>query len=79
MSWDEFTDLLSGLDSDTPLGRMVGIRTESDENVLKHYTPEMRAIRSEWQKKLAAERSEQNVDAFLASMQEIFEKMAGEE
>lgn len=79
MSWDEFTDLLSGLDSDTPLGRMVGIRTESDENVLKHYTPEMRAIRSEWQKKIAAERSEQNVDAFLASMQEIFEKMAGEE
>lgn len=79
MPWDEFKDLLAGLDPETPLGRMIRIRTENDENVLEHYTPEMRAIRNEWQKKIASERSEQEIDDFLASMQEMFKRMAGEE
>ena len=79
MSWDEFCDLLAGLDPETPLGRMIRIRTENDEGVLEHFTPEMRSIRNEWQKKIASERSEQEMKEFLSSMNEIFKRMAGEE
>ena len=78
MTWDEFTDLLAGLDPETPLGRMVRIRTEDDEKVLEHYTPEMRKIRSDWQRKIAAERSEVEMNNFLSSMQEMLKRMAGE-
>ena len=33
---------------DTPLGRVVGIRSEKDKDIIKNFTPEQRRIRSEW-------------------------------
>ena len=35
MPWDEFVDLAAGLRPDTALGRIVQIRTETDEEMLK--------------------------------------------
>lgn len=52
---DEFFYLLSGLDSETPLGRIVQIRTETDKDRLKYFTPEMKRIRQEWIEKCKAE------------------------
>lgn len=40
MPWDEFSDLLSGIGPDTALGRIVAIRAEEDEEILKHFTPD---------------------------------------
>ena len=77
MPWDEFCDLMNGLSPDTPLGRMVQIRTEADKEVLKEYTPQMRKIRNDWLKKTASKKSEDDVKSFLASMQEAFKNMAG--
>lgn len=77
MPWDEFCDLVSGLDPDTPLGRMVQIRTESDKDTLKNFTPEMRKIRNEWQSRNAQKKTQKEVDNFLTSMQEVFKSMAG--
>lgn len=77
MSWDEFCDLMSGLDPDTPLGRMVQIRTETDKDILKEYTPGMKKIRNDWLKKSASKKSEDDVNQFLKSMQEVFKSMAG--
>lgn len=77
MSWDEFCDLASGLDPDTPLGRIARIRAENDKDVLEQFTPEQRKIRNDWMKKSAGKRSEDDVNNFLASMQEIFKNMAG--
>ena len=77
MPWDEFCDLAAGLGPDTPLGRIVQIRTETDKDALEQYTPEMREIRNKWQKRIAGERSEQDVKNFLTSMQEAFKSMAG--
>lgn len=51
MSWDEFTTLLSGLNGDTPLGHIVSIRAENDNERLKKFTAEERRIRSEWRNK----------------------------
>lgn len=77
MPWDEFVDLAAGLRPDTPLGRIVQIRTETDEEMLKHYTPEMKKIRREWQRKVARGKTEKETKDFISSMQEIFKRMAG--
>lgn len=77
MSWDEFTDLLSGISPDTALGRIVAIRAEEDEDILKHFTPEQRRIRNEWRTRQALKISEEERDKFLESMKQAFIGMAG--
>ena len=62
MPWDEFVDLAAGLRPDTALGRIVQIRAETDEEMLKHYTPEMRKIRSDWQRKAAKGKTEKETE-----------------
>lgn len=51
MSWDEFCTLLSGLGPKTPLGEIVQIRSEKDKEILKHFTPQQKKIRSDWQRR----------------------------
>ena len=77
MSWDEFTDLLSGISPDTALGRIVAIRAEEDKDILKHFTPEQRRIRNEWRTRQAMKISEEERDKFLESMKQAFIDMAG--
>lgn len=48
MSWDEFCSLLTGIMYDTPLGRVVEIRSEKDPKVIKEFTKEEKRIRNEW-------------------------------
>ncbi|MGN1156456.1 MAG: Gp15 family bacteriophage protein, partial [Agathobacter sp.] len=72
MPWDEFKDLLAGLNPDTPLGRIVQIRLEDDEDTLKHFSPEQHKIRNEWRNRTAKQRTEDEMNNFLASMQEVF-------
>ena len=51
LEWDEFLNLLSGLLPETPLGKVVAIRTEKNPEILKNYTPEQKKIRNEWLRK----------------------------
>lgn len=46
--WREFCDLLAGLTEKTPLGRMVMIRSEDDEEILKTFSPDMLDERARW-------------------------------
>ena len=48
MKYSDWAKLVSGLMDDTPLGRIVQIRSEKDKEILKNYTPEQRRIRAEW-------------------------------
>lgn len=48
VSWDEFRSLLAGISPDTPLGRIVAIRSETDKDVIKHFTREQKRIYDEW-------------------------------
>lgn len=48
MTYAEFIRLLKGLLPDTPLGKVVTIRAETDRNVLENFTKEQLKIRSEW-------------------------------
>ena len=72
MPWDEFADLLAGLNEDTPLVKVARIRTESDPERIRAMTPEQRRMRSEWQRGRAKRRSRQETLAFVAMMQAAF-------
>ena len=54
VSWDEFKALLAGLAPETPLGRVVSIRSETDEKIIKQFSREQKRIHDEWQEKQAA-------------------------
>lgn len=48
VSWDEFKSLLAGISPETALGRVVGIRSEQDKNVIKHFSRDQKRIYNEW-------------------------------
>lgn len=77
MKWNEFCTLLSGIQPETPLGRIVSIRAEDDKEVLKHFSKEQKRIRSEWRNKRAKKVPVNDRDAFLEQMKQAFIKMAG--
>ena len=76
MKWDEFKALLCGIGPKTALGRIVSIRLEDDKETLKHFTPEMKKIRNEWQIKQAKQKSQADVDSYLESIKNAFIAMA---
>lgn len=75
MSWDEFSDLIGGLNDETALVRVAMIRTENDPERLKDFTPEQRAMRNEWQRKRALKRSEKETQDFMEQMQETLKNL----
>ena len=79
MKWDEFRALIGGLSPKTALGRIVSIRAEDDEEVLKAYTHDMHKIRNEWRTRIAKERSPQETFDFLESIKQTLIQMAGGE
>ena len=78
MKWRELKPLLTGIGPETALGRIVSIRMEDDEEVLKHYTPEMKKIRNDWRNRMAKQKSVAETESFLESMKQAFIQMAGD-
>ena len=81
MSWGEFITLLNGLNSKTPLGKIVSIRSENDKDVLKYFTKEQHRIRSEWRSRNAKKlitidkkEAEKQIKAFQEMMKKAFNK-----
>jgi hypothetical protein len=54
LKYSDWAKMVSGLMDDTPLGRVVGVRSETDKDIIKNYTPEQRAVRDEWSRFLAS-------------------------
>ena len=77
MKWDEFRALLEGVGPETPLGRIVSIRSEMDEEILKHFTADQKRIRSEWLHKTALEKKPEDTEKFLDMMKNTHIEMAG--
>ena len=48
LSWPDWCKLVGGLMEDTPLGRVVSIRAETDRDTIRRFTPDQRRIRAEW-------------------------------
>jgi chromosome segregation ATPase len=53
---------------DTPLGKIVSIRGETDRKVIKDFSKEQRKIRSDWQRKKA-----KKIDTSSNSYEEVIE------
>ena len=80
ITWNEVKVLISGLLSDTPLGRIIQIRSENNKDVLKSFTPEMRKIRNDWRNKKAKDKLENKeaLDITFQNMEKMFEVMFGQ-
>ena len=77
MTWEEFKTLLSGIMPETPLGRIVSIRAETDKEVIKNFTDEQRHIHSAWRRKTAKHVSEEDMQQALESFKNFFIEAAG--
>lgn len=72
MTFYEFSLYLYALNEKTSLGKLVMIRTETDQEQLKHYTSEMHRIRNEWAKKKAARIPEKDLEAVYDGFKNVF-------
>ena len=72
MDWKEFKVLLSGLDETTPLGKMVMIRSEEDEDRINNFTSAQKQIRDDYRsKKISHEISTMSDDEKVAKVSEL--------
>ena len=77
MSWDEFITLLSGINGDTPLGRIVSIRAETDPEAIKRFSQSEKKIRNEWRtrhRKIITDKQE--YEAAMSGFLEMFKSIA---
>lgn len=77
MSWDEFTTLLAGLNGDTPLGRIVSVRSESNPDRIKQFTAAEKKIRKEWamrHRHVVSDKKE--YDAAMAGFHSMFKALS---
>lgn len=79
MNWREFSYLINGLGADTPLGRVVSIRAETDPEIIKQFTPHQKQIRDEYRRKTAKQKSSKEIADVLDSIKRAFVSMADEE
>ena len=77
VSWDEFKALLSGLAPDTALGRIVAIRSETDKDIIKHFTSEQKKIYDDWRSRSASSMSEEDYDKQMEALERMIAAMAG--
>lgn len=56
ISWSEVKMLISGLLGETPLGKVIQIRSENDKERLKSFTPDMHRIRNDWRNRIAKDK-----------------------
>lgn len=77
MDEDEFFSLLAGLNETTALIKIVQIRSETDKEILKHYTPEMKKIRQDWLNRFKDEKgNEEIIDNNFKSIFSAFEALS---
>ena len=76
MGWYEFSYLLQGLSGDTPLGRIIAIRAETNPDIIKDMTPHEKRIRNEYRRKIALQRPQKEVENAIEGFKRAFIQMA---
>lgn len=80
MPWSEFTNLVTGLLPETPLGAIVKIRSEDDPKILKQFNSDQLAIRNKWRERQAKQQLsnpevlKQSMDSLSKMLQSMFGK-----
>jgi len=77
VSWDEFRSLLAGLSPETPLGRMVAIRSESDDNVIEHFTADQKKIWNAWRNRKAENMTQTEYDQQMIELERMMAALCG--
>lgn len=80
IKWSEVRVMIAGLTSETPLGKIISIRAETDPDIIKNFSPDMRRIRNEWVNKLAQERLKdtESLDRDFKAMEDALARMFSE-
>ena len=69
VDWAEFSALLSGLSADTALGRIVSIRSETDADTIKHFSPYQKKIYDDWRTKQSERMTEEEYAAEMKKLE----------
>ena len=77
VSWDEVRSLLAGLSPETPLGRMVAIRSESDDNVIEHFTADQKKIWNAWRNRKAENMTQTEYDQQMIELERMMAALCG--
>lgn len=77
VSWDEFRSLLAGISPDTVLGRVVAIRSETDKNVIKHFSRDQKRIYDAWRNRKADAMTPENFDQAMAKLEDMMARLCG--
>lgn len=75
VSWDEFRALLSGIAPETPLGRMVAIRSETDKNAIKHFNRDQKRIYDAWRNRQAESMSQETYEQQMAYLEQMMAQL----
>ncbi|MBQ4123627.1 hypothetical protein IJD44_07920 [bacterium] len=79
LTWGELSSYIEGINSDTPLGQIIAIRSENDREKLKSFTTEQKRIRNEYRSKMVKNKpiSDEEFKKQLEGMKQAFIAMAG--
>lgn len=77
VSWDEFKSLLAGIDPETPLGRIVAIRAETDKKMIKNFSKDQKRIYDEWRNRKAETMSPATYDYEMIALEKMIAQMCG--
>ena len=77
VSWDEFRSLLGGIAPETALGRVVAIRSETDKNVIKHFTKDQKRIYDAWRNRQAKTMAPQTFEQQMAALEQTMAALCG--
>ena len=69
--------MIAGLSPETALGRVVTIRSETDKDIIKHYTKDQRRIYDDWRKREVKEMDEETFGKEMADLEKMFAAMCG--
>ena len=77
VSWDEFRSLLAGIAPETPLGRVVAIRSETDKNVIRHFSKDQKRIYDEWRAGQAAAVTPETFERQMEQLERMMAQLCG--
>ena len=59
------------------MGRVVAIRSETDKDIIKHYTKDQRRIYDDWRNREMKEMDEKAFEKEMACLEKMFAAMCG--
>lgn len=76
MDWTEFSILLNGLTDETPLGKIIQIRSEDNQEIIDHYSKAEKEIYDKWQhRQMELKYANKSKEEVMKDIQNMFKGM----